>query len=211
MNAEAMPKIFLRTSKLGIPLAGVGVSFCFGLLAFLSVSSGSNQAFVWLSNLSALSSLIGWISICICYLRFKKALAVQGTQDLSPFLHSRQIRDSAHVQASIGADSPSVPGSNPTLPGSASSFSRSSSSLTASRSLSANSTFPAFLHPMSPSRWSLYALLDGSWYTRPSLCGTRISTCLGDRTRRCRGQSMRIGEHDVWERPGGRHLGHMSR
>ena len=83
MNAEAMPKIFLRTSKLGIPLAGVGVSFCFGLLAFLSVSSGSNQAFVWLSNLSALSSLIGWISICVCYLRFKKALAVQGKRAFS--------------------------------------------------------------------------------------------------------------------------------
>lgn len=74
----AMPKVFLRTSKAGIPLAGVAVSFGFGLLAFLSVSNGSNQAFAWLSNISALSSLIAWISICICYLRFKKALEIQG-------------------------------------------------------------------------------------------------------------------------------------
>nr|XP_018262615.1 uncharacterized protein I303_05632 [Kwoniella dejecticola CBS 10117]OBR84773.1 hypothetical protein I303_05632 [Kwoniella dejecticola CBS 10117] len=75
---RAMPKIFLKTSKAGIPLAGVAVSFCFGLLAFLSVSSGSNQGFIWLSNLSALSSLVAWISICICYIRFKKALKAQG-------------------------------------------------------------------------------------------------------------------------------------
>ncbi|WVR06753.1 hypothetical protein IAU60_003788 [Kwoniella sp. DSM 27419] len=74
----AAPKIFLRTSKQGIPIAGVGVALCFGLLAFLSVSNGSNLAFTWLSNLSALSSLVAWISICICYVRFKKALRVQG-------------------------------------------------------------------------------------------------------------------------------------
>ncbi|WWC88923.1 uncharacterized protein L201_003838 [Kwoniella dendrophila CBS 6074] len=74
----AMPKIFLRTSNAGIPLYGVLVSFCFGLLAFLSVSNSANQGFVWLSNLSALSSLVAWISICICYIRFKKALKVQG-------------------------------------------------------------------------------------------------------------------------------------
>lgn len=73
-----MPRVFLKTSKVGIPLAGVAVSFAFGLLAFLSISNGSNQAFSWLSNLSALSSLIAWWSICVCYIRFQRALRVQG-------------------------------------------------------------------------------------------------------------------------------------
>lgn len=73
-----MPKYFLRTSKAGIPYGGVVVAFCFGLLAFLSLSDGSNKAFSWLSNLSALSSLVAWISICYCYVRFKKACDIQG-------------------------------------------------------------------------------------------------------------------------------------
>ncbi|KAJ6785900.1 hypothetical protein PWT90_05541 [Aphanocladium album] len=75
---DSMPKVFLNTSRLGTPYWGVFVSFCFGLLCFLSVSSGSGQVFLWLSNLSALSSLIAWISICICYVRFHKSLALQG-------------------------------------------------------------------------------------------------------------------------------------
>jgi amino acid transporter len=90
---DSMPKCFLRTSQLGLPYWGIVVSFCFGLLAFLSVSSGSALAFTWLSNLSgesqfltartgltstALSSLIAWITVCACYTRFKRALLVQG-------------------------------------------------------------------------------------------------------------------------------------
>lgn len=47
-----MPRCFLKTSRFGTPFYGVVVSFCFGLLAFLSVSNGSAQAFIWLSNLS---------------------------------------------------------------------------------------------------------------------------------------------------------------
>ncbi|KAK7731103.1 hypothetical protein SLS53_008821 [Cytospora paraplurivora] len=75
---RSMPSVFLRTSRVGTPYVGVIVAFCFGLLAFLSVSSGSNVAFSWLSNLSALSSLIAWTCICFCYVRFKGALDAQG-------------------------------------------------------------------------------------------------------------------------------------
>lgn len=75
---RSMPSVFLKTSRVGTPYVGVIVAFCFGLLAFLSVSNGSSQAFTWLSNLSALSSLIAWTCICMCYVRFKGALDVQG-------------------------------------------------------------------------------------------------------------------------------------
>lgn len=75
---QSMPSLFLKTSRWGTPYNGVIVAFCFGLLAFLSVSNGSSQAFTWLSNLSALSSLIAWTCICICYIRFKGALDAQG-------------------------------------------------------------------------------------------------------------------------------------
>lgn len=75
---RSMPAVFLKTSRVGTPYVGVIVAMCFGLLSFLSVSNGSNQAFTWLSNLSALSSLIAWTCICICYVRFKGALDAQG-------------------------------------------------------------------------------------------------------------------------------------
>lgn len=73
-----MPKFFLRTTRLGVPWPGVIVACSFALLSFLSVSNTSEVAFNWLTNLSALSSLFTWIFICIAYVRFKKALAVQG-------------------------------------------------------------------------------------------------------------------------------------
>ncbi|WOO80864.1 putative amino-acid permease [Vanrija pseudolonga] len=75
---RALPRVFLKTDKLGNPIVAVGAATAIGLLAYLSLSNGSNQVFLWLSNLGALSSLINWTSICICFLRFKKALAVQG-------------------------------------------------------------------------------------------------------------------------------------
>lgn len=51
-NLDYLPRCFLRVSRLGTPFWGVLVAFCFGLLGFLSVSNGSDQAFIWLSNLS---------------------------------------------------------------------------------------------------------------------------------------------------------------
>lgn len=75
---RSMPSVFLKTSRVGTPYVGVIVALCFGLLSFMSVSNGSDQAFTWLSNLSALSSLIAWTCICMCYVRFKGALDAQG-------------------------------------------------------------------------------------------------------------------------------------
>ncbi|KAL1404843.1 hypothetical protein Q8F55_008454 [Vanrija albida] len=77
-NGQA-PKIFLSTSKLGIPWAGVALSAVFACLGFLSAgSSGAAQAFTWLQNLSALSCLVSWASICLAYTRFMKACKLQG-------------------------------------------------------------------------------------------------------------------------------------
>lgn len=80
-----LPKIFLSTTKTGVPWPGVIVSFAFGCLSFLSVSNTSTVAFNWLTNLSALSSLFTWIAICWCFVRFKKACAIQGI-DRSKFV-----------------------------------------------------------------------------------------------------------------------------
>lgn len=73
-----LPRVFMRTSKNGIPYMGVVVGALFSCLAYLSVSNGSNQAFIWLSNLSALSALITWSGIGLAYTRFLKAVKLQG-------------------------------------------------------------------------------------------------------------------------------------
>lgn len=77
-RANQLPKAFLKTTKHGVPWVGVCVSAAFSLLAFLSVSNGSNQAFIWLSNLSALAGLVTWTLICFSYTRFRRACVVQG-------------------------------------------------------------------------------------------------------------------------------------
>jgi amino acid transporter len=73
-----LPRVFMRTTRNGIPWAGVIVGAAFACLGYLSVSNGSNQAFIWLSNLSALSALITWSGIAFAYIRFRKACLAQG-------------------------------------------------------------------------------------------------------------------------------------
>lgn len=55
-------------------------------LAYMSLNSGSNTVFGWLSNLTASSTLAVWIVIGICSLRVRRAMAVQGvSQDDLPY------------------------------------------------------------------------------------------------------------------------------
>lgn len=72
------PQCFLWTTKSGVPWVGVAIGAAFGPLAYLSLSSGSNQAFNWLSNVTALMKLVCWAAICFCFVRFKKACDIQG-------------------------------------------------------------------------------------------------------------------------------------
>ncbi|KIJ68242.1 hypothetical protein HYDPIDRAFT_146092 [Hydnomerulius pinastri MD-312] len=72
------PKIFLRTSKTGLPY--VSVIFCalFTSLAFMAVSAGAGKVFDWLSNMTSVAGLMTWFGISVTYLRFYKGLKAQG-------------------------------------------------------------------------------------------------------------------------------------
>lgn len=61
-----------------MPIAGALFASAMGCLAFMSCSEGSNQVFLWFSNLDALSAMVLWILICASYTRFHRALKVQG-------------------------------------------------------------------------------------------------------------------------------------
>lgn len=74
-----LPQVFGRTWKNGVPYIAVFVSWLFGPLAYLSLGSGgAAQAFNWLINLSTVAGLIAWATLCFCYIRFHKAMKVQG-------------------------------------------------------------------------------------------------------------------------------------
>jgi amino acid transporter len=64
------PRVFIKCTKAGLPWVSVATCSCFGLLAFLNVSSSSAQAFNWLVSLSAVGSFFSWFSINLTYLGF---------------------------------------------------------------------------------------------------------------------------------------------
>ncbi|KAF4998664.1 hypothetical protein FGRMN_2990 [Fusarium graminum] len=82
-----LPQFFARTTSKGVPWVAVIVAWLFGPLAYLSLGSGgAAQAFTWLLNLSTVAGLIAWATLCFCYLRFYRALQVQGvSRDTLPW------------------------------------------------------------------------------------------------------------------------------
>ncbi|QPG75549.1 hypothetical protein FOA43_002904 [Brettanomyces nanus] len=79
------PKWFGYIDRTGRPLAGVGLALLFGLLCFLSATPKEAEVFSWLMALSGLSSICTWGTICLCHIRFRNAMKVQGrtTDELS--------------------------------------------------------------------------------------------------------------------------------
>ncbi|KAG1787850.1 amino acid permease [Suillus plorans] len=72
------PKIFLKTTRNGLPYVAVLFSAAFSLLAFMAVSSSAGSVFNRLSNMSAIAGLMTWFGISVTYLRFYKGMQVQG-------------------------------------------------------------------------------------------------------------------------------------
>ncbi|OQV02200.1 hypothetical protein CLAIMM_07436 [Cladophialophora immunda] len=65
---------FLRFEKFGVPYGCVAATALLSLLVYLNVSSRAADVFFWISNLSAVSTLIVWASVCITYIRFHQGL-----------------------------------------------------------------------------------------------------------------------------------------
>jgi yeast amino acid transporter len=65
---------FLRFEKFGVPYGCVAFTTALGFLVYLNVSNDSSEVFFWISNLSAVSTLIVWAAICFTYTRFHAGL-----------------------------------------------------------------------------------------------------------------------------------------
>jgi amino acid transporter len=72
------PKIFLRTTKRGIPYVCVIAQTFVAALAFMSLSNGALTVFYWFLDLTACGTLISWIAILFNHIRLHQALKIQG-------------------------------------------------------------------------------------------------------------------------------------
>jgi amino acid transporter len=77
-NGQA-PRFLLKCTKRGVPIYCVIITASISLLTYLSCGNGgANAVFAWFQNLTTIASLFTWVSICIAYLQFYKALKAQG-------------------------------------------------------------------------------------------------------------------------------------
>ncbi|KAK4048237.1 hypothetical protein OIV83_004942 [Microbotryomycetes sp. JL201] len=74
------PRVFGVTSRRGVPYNALIFSNLFGLLALLKYArgSGSGKVFGYLMSISGVSTFIVWAAICLCHIRFRAAMKVQG-------------------------------------------------------------------------------------------------------------------------------------
>lgn len=72
------PKLFLRTTKHGVPYVGVALTAILGLLAFMVISKGATTVFNWLVNISTVAGLLAWAAISYSHIRFMNALEYNG-------------------------------------------------------------------------------------------------------------------------------------
>lgn len=74
------PKIFGYIDRSGRPLVAILFASVLGVLSYL-VAAGADvreKAFTWMLAISGLSSIFTWGSICLCHIRFRQAMKVQG-------------------------------------------------------------------------------------------------------------------------------------
>jgi amino acid transporter len=83
------PRIFLRTSKWGVPYMCVLLQILFSLLAYMCVSNGAMNVFWWFVDLTAAGTLVSWITIALNHIRLLQAMDKQGIPATALPWHNR--------------------------------------------------------------------------------------------------------------------------
>jgi amino acid transporter len=68
----------LKFQKWGVPYGCVAMTTALGCLSYLNLGNRSSEVFFWISNLSAVSTLMVWASVCYTYLCFYRGLEYHG-------------------------------------------------------------------------------------------------------------------------------------
>ncbi|KAF2647946.1 histidine permease [Lophiostoma macrostomum CBS 122681] len=81
------PRILAYTDKRGVPVAALGLSSCFCLLALMNVADDAKTVFGYFVNLVTIFGLLTWISILVTHIYFVRARRAQGiTNDMMPYV-----------------------------------------------------------------------------------------------------------------------------
>ncbi|TIC02713.1 hypothetical protein E3Q17_01220 [Wallemia mellicola] len=76
------PPVFKRVNRNGVPYVTVVVTIAFACLSYLQVGNGSAKVLDWfigrLRGISTAAQLITWCVMCVTYIRWQKAMEVQG-------------------------------------------------------------------------------------------------------------------------------------
>ncbi|KAL1945996.1 hypothetical protein VTO73DRAFT_1998 [Trametes versicolor] len=100
LNGNA-PKVFLKTTRHGLPWVAVTSCASIGLLAYMGLSSGSGKVFGWFSTMTAVAGLASWFGIGVTYIRFYRGLKAQGIDRKTLPYHS-PLQPFAAWYATIG-------------------------------------------------------------------------------------------------------------
>lgn len=80
------PKLFSRTNRWGVPWVAVLATGAFGVLGYMETTTGGDNAFTWLLNITAVAGFFSWIFISLSHIRFMQALKYRGiSRDDLPF------------------------------------------------------------------------------------------------------------------------------
>ncbi|KAJ7505782.1 amino acid permease/ SLC12A domain-containing protein [Mycena galericulata] len=81
------PRFFAKVNNRGVPVFSLALCSLFSLLAYLACGkTGANDAFIWLTNIIALGSMITWSGISLSHIRWYRARKLQGlSRDELPF------------------------------------------------------------------------------------------------------------------------------
>lgn len=80
------PGFLCKTSKGGVPYYAVFATSAFGALAFMETSTGGQNAFNWLLNITAVAGFFSWLFISLAHIRFMQALKFRNiSRDDLPF------------------------------------------------------------------------------------------------------------------------------
>ncbi|PYH42924.1 amino acid transporter [Aspergillus saccharolyticus JOP 1030-1] len=72
------PKIFLRTTRHGVPYMCAALQIAVSCLAYLSCSNGAYTVFNWLLDLTSAGVLVSWITIALNHIRLIQGFRAQG-------------------------------------------------------------------------------------------------------------------------------------
>ena len=76
------PQIFSRCTESGVPYVSLAFTSLFCLLAYMNVSSSAATVFNWFVNLINSGAYLGWVCVCVVYIRFRKAVVAQHVYEL---------------------------------------------------------------------------------------------------------------------------------